>query len=480
MTFTRRRFLQNLSLGSGSVLLSPLVNQLSLQAEGIESHFPQRFVFLVKSSGLTPSAITPVSLKTKTADRSKRYQESLQGHALPKTLKDLEPFKDKVGIVQGFSGKMCLGGHTAWFGAMGVHGSPSENFGGVPIRATVDARLSARFPSPFGHVGLALRGAAVGRGGKEGMEGTLYPGLSAVGPGRELPYQASPDQAYDQLFGSVMAPAASRKRYDLEADMLNFVSDDIKRLRSNVPSAEQEKLAHYIVAFEELQERRKKLASMKEIIQKGAPEKSDRFASELGIDRLESHFALATSSLITGLTNGVTIRMDNLEHVYTGLGLTEQNVHAIGHDTRSNGKSSVECRDLIRAYHIKLIAGLAAKLQSVPEGDGTMLDNTMIVYMSDAGESHHGTLEQWPFLIVGGCGGRLTIPGNYVQMPGYGQLGHQTIGNFYTSILNAYGDPIEHYGDVDFELKTQGLPQEGPVPELMAAAYPKEPSRLTP
>ena len=467
MTLSRRRFLRNLSLGSGGVLLSPLVRQLALHAEGIDSKFPQRFVFLIKSSGLTPAAITPDSLREKVADRGKRHQESLRDHALPTTLKDLEPFKNKVGIVQGFSGKMCLGGHTAWFGAMGVHGSPSENSGGLALRATVDTRLSARYPAPFGHVGLALRGAAVGRGGKEGMEGTLYPGLSAVGPGRELPYQASPDQAYDQLFGPAMAPAARRQRYELEADMLDFLSSDIKRLQSNVPTAEQEKLGHYIVAFEELQERRKQLASMKQRIQQGAPERTDQFASELGIDRLQSHFALAASSLITGLTNGVTIRMDNLEHVYAGLGLTEQNVHAIGHDTGSNGRTASECRDVIRAYHIKLMAGLAAKLESVPEGNGTMLDNTMIVYMSDAGESHHGTLEQWPFLIVGGCGGRLTIPGNYLQMPGYGQTGHQTIGNLFTSILNAYGDPIAHYGDVDIELKAQGLPQQGPVPELI-------------
>ena len=104
---------------------------------------------------------------------------------------------------------------------------------------------------------------------------------------------------------------------------------------------------------------------------------TDKFTSKRGIDRLESHFVLAASCLIAGLSHGVTIRMDNLEHVYAGLGLTEQNVHAIGHGTGSNGRSADECRDVIRAYHIKLIAGLAAKLRSIPEGGGTMLDNTM-------------------------------------------------------------------------------------------------------
>jgi hypothetical protein len=471
MIFTqpsRRSFLKQFSLGAGGVLLSPLLNQLSLQAAGTDKGTPQRFVFLVKSSGLTPAAITPETLRKKKPVGHAPFRASLQDHTLPKTLTALEPFKSQLGIVRGFSGKMCLQGHTSYFGAMGVHTSPNENSSGNPLRATIDTRLSARHPSPFGHIGLALRGAAVGGAGDPIPEGTLYPGLSALAPGRELPYQASPDQAYDQLFGSAMGSAKGRKRYDLETDMLDFLSEDIRQVRKRVPSAEQAKLNHYLLAFEELQSRRKKLSSMNDIIRRGAPKLTDKFASKLGIDRLESHFTLAASCLITGLTHGVTIRMDNLEHVYSGLEITEQNVHAIGHDTGSNGKSATECRDLIRAYHMKLMAGLAAKLRSVPEGDGTMLDNTLIVYLSDAGEAHHGTLAEWPFLTLGGCGGRLKIPGQYIRMPSYGQSGHGTIGNLYTSILNAYGDPVKHFGDPDFELERRGLPQLGPVESLIS------------
>lgn len=468
MRSSRRKFLKQFSLGSGGALLTPLVTQLAAQAEGTGHGVPQRFVFLVKSSGLTAEAITPAALRDKSPTGDAPLVEVLKDHPLPETLKPLEPFKDQLGIVQGFSGKMCLQGHTSYFGAMGVHTSPSETSSGSPLRATVDTRLSARYPSPFGHVGLALRGAAVGGAGDAIPEGTIYPGLSAVAPGRELPFQASPDQAYDQLFGSALGSTQGRERYELETDMLDFLSADLRQLRRKVPAAEQDKLNHYLLAFEELQERRKGLAAMKEVIRKGAPELTDKYSSEDGMDRLESHFTLAASCLITGLSNGVTIRMDNLEHVYTGLGLTDQNVHAIGHGTGSNGKSAEECRDVIRAYHIKLLAGLAQKLRSVPEGDGTMLDNTMIVYMSDAGETHHGTLQEWPFIIVGGCGGRLTVPGNYLRMPSYGEKGHGTIGNFYTSILNAYGDPVKHFGDPDFELEKQGVPQVGPVESLLA------------
>jgi hypothetical protein len=463
MNNSRRHFLRGLT-GTGAILLGPIANCLWATAEGSTKAMPQRFVFLLKSSGLTPDAITPPSLKSAIADQSRLHRIALKDHALPKSLRALEPFKEQVGIVRGFSGKMCLAGHTAWFGALGVHGSPSENSGGTPIRATLDTRLSARHPSPFKHIALALRGSAVGGG----MRGTLYPGLSAWGPGREVPYQGDPDQAYHQLFGSAMASQEKRLSYDLESDMFDFLSADITRLQSNVPGSEKDKLEHYLKAFEDLQTRRNKLARMKDVIQRGAPELTDKYHSEVGVDRLESHFILAASSLISGLTHGVTIRMDGLEHIYSGLGITEQNVHAIGHETGSNGRTSLECRDLIREYHIKLIAKLAKKLQNVPEGDGTMLDNTMIIYMSDAAEAHHGSGIEWPYVIVGGCGGKLRIPGHYIQAPGYHQDGHRTIGNFYTSILNAYGDPVEHYGNLDITLEKRGISQRGPVSDLLA------------
>ena len=465
---SRRNFIKGISLGSGGVLLAPLLRQLSAEAAGAPEVFPQRFVFLVKSSGLTPAAITPSSLLKKRLGSGSYFRAALRDHSLPKSLQALESFKEQVGIVQGFSGKMCLAGHTSYFGAMGVHSSPSETSSGNPLRATIDTRLSSRYPSPFGHVGLALRGRAVGGAGDPIPEGTIYPGISALAAGRELPFQASPDQAYDQLFGFATGSGEGRKRYALESGMLDFLSEDIRRLRREVPAAEQDKLNHYLTGFEELQERRAKLVAMRDTIRQSAPELTETYESDLGIDRLESHFTLAASCLIAGLSHGITIRLDNLEHVYTGLGLSEQNVHAIGHGTGSNGKTSEECRDTIRSYHIKLMAGLAAKLRSIPEGDGTMLDNTMIVYMSDAGEAHHGALHEWPFLIVGGCGGRLSIPGHYIRMPEYGQVGHRTIGNLYTSILNAYGDPVGHFGDLDFELEREGLPQRGPVDSLMS------------
>ena len=90
-----------------------------------------------------------------------------------------------------------------------------------------------------------------------------------------------------------------------------------------------------------------------------------------------------------------------------------------------------------------------------------------IVYISDSGNKHHGTLEEWPIVVLGGCSAKLKIPGRYIQFPSYGTKGHKTIGNWWTSVLNAYADPTKHYGDFEPGLMKNGFNQEGPLPEIM-------------
>ncbi len=70
-------------------------------------------------------------------------------------------------------------------------------------------------------------------------------------------------------------------------------------------------------------------------------------------------------------------------------------------------------------------------------------------------------------VVVGGCGGKLKIPGRYVQYPEYAADGHRTIGNWWTSVLNAFGIPVDHYGDMDPTLAKLGIDQKGLLPELI-------------
>ncbi len=113
---------------------------------------------------------------------------------------------------------------------------------------------------------------------------------------------------------------------------------------------------------------------------------------------------------------------------YTELGLSNS-VHALGHlqeNTASNGWTGHQARMEIEKLQLKQIANMAQKFDSIPEGNGTMLDNTMIVYMSCSSSDHHCAGHDWPFVLLGGMGGKLTA-GRYLEYPKYGDQGHRTV-----------------------------------------------------
>ncbi|MDG2125762.1 MAG: hypothetical protein P8J87_18825, partial [Verrucomicrobiales bacterium] len=109
---------------------------------------------------------------------------------------------------------------------------------------------------------------------------------------------------------------------------------------------------------------------------------------------------------------------------------------------------------------------IVTRLKSVPEAGGTMFDNTTVFYFPDGGETHHSHGTEFPFVVLAGKNSKLDIARRYIRLPKYATEGHKTLGNWYTTLLNAYGNPIDHYGDLDTALTTQKIPQTGPIPEF--------------
>ncbi len=139
------------------------------------------------------------------------------------------------------------------------------------------------------------------------------------------------------------------------------------------------------------------------------------------------------------------------------------NLHDVGHGKPVGQFQAEEVREKLRTHHMALIDTIVKRLKSVPEGSGTMFDNTMLFYFPDNGETHHSHGTEWPFIVMAGRNAKLNIAGRYIRLPAHGKDGHKTLGNWYTTILNAYGNPIKHYGDFDVELTSRGMDQSGPI-----------------
>jgi hypothetical protein len=106
---------------------------------------------------------------------------------------------------------------------------------------------------------------------------------------------------------------------------------------------------------------------------------------------------------------------------------------------------------------------MVTRLKGIPEGKGTLFDYTTILYFPEKAESHHSIGTEVPYLILTGAFSRLDMGGRYFRLPYHGEEGHQTLGNWYTTLLNAHGNPLPHYGDLDLEVERKKLKQTGAI-----------------
>jgi hypothetical protein len=461
MLFDRRDALKSLGLSAGATLLAPILSQLEAQAAG-QPVTAKRFVFVVESNGVRPEQLVPAGVK-----RNAREQRPLNGPAeildislaekeLPFSLEPINAWKNKVTIVQGLSGRVCGGGHSNNFGALGCFPTPRE---GKNITAeTIDGALAKTLPGIFPHIGLGI---------SKRLENSVIYNVSAIGPNKGLPTMCKPDQAYAALFGSV-AEGTAKQEFAARNNLLDFLRDDVKRAEANLAGEEREQFGAYLESFETLRNRQSRLNEIEHTLREKGPVPTDKYTSAVETDRLDAQFDLGAAALICGLTNVLTLSsaagIQDFDITFKGLGLNIDK-HSIGHGGSFEGKTWADLYNIIRRYHFDLIAGLMKKLEAVKEGNGTLLDNTVIVYLSDGAEGHHSRCWEWPMVVIGDLGGKLKT-GRYVDYPGYGQKGHRTTANLYVTLLQLAGSKRESFGMADPGLKD--FDQHGPLSELLA------------
>jgi hypothetical protein len=475
-SYKRREFLQNLSLGGGALAMAPFLESMRVHAAGDTESLPKRFVFVVKSSGLEKFNLVPQGLTNnyvdetsgeKLGNRSRRegplVDVSLADHQLPEKLAALEEFKERLTIIQSLSGVGFRGNHTKGFGTLSLHDSET-----VAIAPTLDCLLGLHLSQgPYPMYGMAMNGQLL-ESANWPEDNYCYPNLSAYGAAKPVAYQASPRKAYLELFGAAVAsPEQLKKKLALGGNLLDFLTGDARRIEKELKGDEKDRFALYLDSFDSLRKIEEKKAALTDRIQQHAPELTERYDSRAPSARIESHFELASAALIAGLTNVITLRPDTLGVKYSELNLSNS-VHAIGHlqqNKASNGWTGHQARMEIEKLHLREIAKMAKRFASVPEGDGSMLDNTLIVYMSCSSGDHHCAGHDWPFVLLGGLGGKLRS-GRYLEFPNYGDIGHRTTGNLYLSLMQAAGMKTpETFGQPDAKLKDLNL--KGVLEELM-------------
>lgn len=460
-------FGQSSLLGQGSLLGA----QSSTSLLGQPKKPPMRFIFMHRGNGLWPKVMVPESFDAELKKKEKQklpYEDDLDGHELPEWLTPLEKHTEHLTLLQGLSGKMCTTGHHSWCSSLGVY-KANERLSSIRW-ATVDFELARMFPSPAEHIELAC--FPDGGGNPRGSLNSIATGFSARGPQQPNYAFGSPKIALEELFKSVSTDQSARTEYELERRLLAFVGKNEGATAEELRGLERRKVQGYADSIQAIRERNRKIDGMAERIRKHVPVLDTKYLKDdvNTFDRQVGHTEVLLGALISGLTNVIAFTVDELAHPYTGItGIEGEkvNMHDVGHNKSFGGVSATEIRARCRKHHMGLVDRIVTRLKSVPEGDGTMFDNTFLCYFPDGGETHHSHGTEFPFVVLAGRNAKVQLGRRYIRLPNYGKPGHKTLGNWYTTLLNAYGNPIEHFGAVDTGLDKFGIDQLGPIEQFL-------------
>jgi hypothetical protein len=458
----RRDFLKTSIVGAGAYALTPYVNAIAANSSG--NSFPRRFVFIRKSNGINPRDFTPTNLPHALEQKEKKqeaFEVPLDNYELPRSLRILDDYKEHMTILQGMSAKMCLGSHFVWQSIMGLLQSPKGNVNTLK-RTSIDFELANLFPSPLGHVELSLASNRKG----------IVPGYSIPSPYQRNFCYADPITAYNNIFQCILNPSA----LTMDNDMFAYLQKQGEGKISSRRGEDKNSYRNHALSIEAIQNKNKELLKLASDVAQHMPDKDIIYKkgiqSATTLEKQEAMTEILASVLSSGLSNVVTYTLDDLLTLQTGIPGNETdivNLHAIGHNQSYSGVTSRQIREKIRTHHIQQVKTIIDRLKAQPEGNGTMFDNTMVMYFPENGEKHHGSGVESPWLVMSGKNCNLDIAGRYIRMPHHGTVGHQTLGNWYTTLLNAHGNPLKHYGDLDTTMSRRKLSQEGAINRFIKA-----------
>ena len=447
MTMNRRGALKTLGAGVG-LSLWPL-GQTSLSAA--ESTPPRRVVFFLQNHGFCPAHAVPEGITLEQRSQDRVDDVDLRGHRLPRWIDPLEPIKDRLTILQGINGRHVDPYHGAPYGALGGYRKSK----GAPLGETIDCAL--------GHVRPGvLPMLAFGWSALERMRdnGVTY-ASSAWGPQIPAPMFCDPNLAFSNLFG-VAGDGLDRRLFEADTELFEFVRQDADRLDKQLSGPERARFTTYRDGLSLIAEQRRRLLAMTDRLARHAPAVTDRFTKpRFETDWWEASLDVAISALVAGVTNVITISSGLCESTgsWTGLELSRQG-HAMGHQNQEQAEDWL----ILRRYNMKHLLRIVAALDAVKEGEGTMMDNTLIVYTSCHAESQHSKGNRWPFLLVGNLGGTIRS-GRYLSYPVYPHHDCRSINALYLTLLRAFGDRRDHF---NLTGPIAAVDRHGPLEELLA------------
>ena len=351
------------------------------------------------------------------------------GFEFTPTLKSLEPFRDQLNIISDMTLPFAYGTDAS---AGANHARSSSVW--------LTCAQPGTGPSPLSLDQVAA--AAIGQDTPmPSLELSLESGssISYLTPDSPLPMEINPQVVFERLFGDGSTAEERAARQDLKSSLLDSVTESIRKMERTLPAADRIRLERYLEDVREI-ERRLALVASSPVSDLEVPDKPvgvpARFTdhAKLMFDLL----VLAWQAEITRVSTFMVAR-EISNTVYSESGINDP-FHNLSH--HSEVPSNIEKLSTLNAFHTRsTIAYFLDKLRNTPDGNGTLLDHSMVLYGSGMSNSNQHDHDPLPLLLAGGASGRLA-GGRHIR------AGEGTpMSNLLYSMLDKLDVPVDGFGD---------------------------------
>jgi hypothetical protein len=367
------------------------------------------------------------------------------GLAFAPILRSLEPFRDRTNVVSGLTLPLAYGedasagaNHTrssaVWLTCARPEPGPTPRLG-VSVDQLAAQRIGQDTPLPSLELSLEEGGLS----GGSGLSGAYRNTIAWRTPAAPLPMEVNPQVVYERLFGEGATAEQRAQRRAQAASLLDSVLEDARALFRTLPGDDRARLERHLEDVREV-ERRIELAGRKVGDDLAVPDKP------AGVpDDFEQHaklmFDLLTLAWAAELTRVGTLMIakEVSNAVYPASGVNDP-FHNLSH--HSEVPSNIERYARLNAYHTSTtLAYFLRRLQETPDGDGTLLDHSLVLYGSGMSNSNQHDHEPLPTIVAGGASGALA-GGRHIRA-GAGT----PFANLLVALLDKLGAGVESFGD---------------------------------
>jgi hypothetical protein len=363
-------------------------------------------------------------------------------------LQPLEPFRDRITVVSNLAHAPVApwtgedtGGAENHVRAAAVFLSGShpvkknEAYVGVTVDQVAARQVGQDTPLPSIELALEPLNLSCGDAGFTCAYRNTLSWKSATLP---LPMENNPQLVFERLFGDGSTDAQRLERRRQSQSLLDSIKSQVPTLEKDLPAADRRRLNDYLDEVREI-ERRVKHFDSKLSVALDLPEAPVGVPAEFE-EHLKLMFDLQVLAYKAEITRISTLMLarENSNAVYQASGVREGFHNASHH---SNERKNMDQFAVINRYHVKMLTYFLERLRATPDGDGNLLDHSMILYGSSLSDGNEHNFDPLPVVLAGSASGQLR-GGRHVKL-----APHTPMSNLLLTMLDKLGARVDAIGD---------------------------------